>query len=133
MWQSTNFPWWFLFIAGLLIVFSWPPAEGKSLAVKFVNWAVDPWDELPVLPRPLSLGEGDDPDKVLEYDLESNAYYLLHLKGGWTRKRLELKVARDPFDPATERQVLSALGVMAVLLGWRFGWAKRMDGARLSK
>ena len=125
MWRPNNFQWWFLVIASSLIVFAWPPAGDKSLAAKFVNWAVDPRDELPVLPRPLAPGESHDPDAALAYDLQSQAYYLLHLKGGWTRKRLELKVARDPFNPATERQVLAAIGVLVVLLTWRWGGRRK--------
>ena len=73
--------------------------DDKSLAVKFVNWAVDPRSELPILPDQLALGLGDDPDAVDDRDLQVQQYDALYLKGGWTRKRLELKVARDPFNP----------------------------------
>jgi hypothetical protein len=103
----------------VLIVLAWPPRDGKSLAVTFVNWAVDPGNALPVLPRQLSRGEGDDPDAVYQHDLQVQQYDALYLKGGWTRKRLELKVARDPFDPATTRQVLTMVGVITALVVWR--------------
>jgi hypothetical protein len=86
-----------------------------------VNWAVDPTDQLPTLPDQLGLGAGDDPDAVSAHDLQTQQYDALYLKGGWTRRRLELKVARDPFNPATERQLLTAIGVMTALVVWRLG------------
>src|SRR5436190_8989233 len=119
MWRPNNLQWWILVIVALAIVFVWPPGEGKSLAMKFVNWAVDPRDELPVLPPQLGFGVGDDPGAVEAHDLQVQQYDALYLKGGWTRRRLELKVARDPFNPATERQVLTGLAVVIALLAWR--------------
>ena len=121
MWQPTNAQWWILVIVSLLIVIAWPPAGDKSLALKLVNWAVDPRDQLPVLPDQLALGRGDDPDAVYAHDLETQQYDALYDKGGWTRMRLDLKVAGDPFNPATERQILVAIGVMTAFLVWRFG------------
>ena len=129
MWQPNNTQWWLLVIVALLIVFVWPPRDDKSLAAKFVNWAVDPGDELPTLPGQLALGQGDDPDKVNAHDLRTQQYDALYLKGGWTRRRLELKVAGDPFNPATERQLLTAIGVVTAFLVWRVGGLKSMaDG-----
>ncbi len=107
-----------VFIAILLV---WPPSGDKSLAVKFVNWVVDPSEELPVLPAPLALGQGDDPDAVEAHDSQVRQYDALYLKGGWTRTRLELKVADDPLNPATERQVLLVLGALTGLGLWRAG------------
>jgi hypothetical protein len=52
-------------------------------------------------------------------------YDELYNKGGWTRVRLEMKVANDPFNPATERQVLVALGVLTAFVVWRFGSGKK--------
>jgi hypothetical protein len=46
-------------------------------------------------------------------------YDELYDKGGWTRLRLQLKVARDPFNAATERQLLVAIGVVAAFVVWR--------------
>ena len=103
----------------VLLVCLWPPANERSLAIKFVNWAVDPRDELPVLPAPFALGAGDDPDTVAEHDMQVQAYDTLYAKGGWTRRRLEWKVARDPFNPATERQVILALGIVTAFVFWR--------------
>jgi hypothetical protein len=48
-------------------------------------------------------------------------YDELHDKGGWTRLRLDLKVAGDPFNAATERQLLTAIGVITGFVLWRFG------------
>jgi hypothetical protein len=121
VWRPNNLQWWILVVVALAIVAAWPPSEGKSLAMKFVNWAVDPRDELPILPPQLGFGVGDDPDAVYERDLQVQQYDALYLKGGWTRRRLELKVADDPFDPTTERQILVAIGVITGFVVWR--WA----------
>jgi hypothetical protein len=103
----------------VLLVFVWPPADDRSLAVKLLNWAVDPRGQLPVLPPPFALGAGDDPDAVAAHDAQVQAYDARYLQGGWMRRRLELKVTRDPFNPATERQVILALGIVTAFLFWR--------------
>jgi len=123
-WQPTNVQWWLIVIVALFVVCAWPPGDDKSLAVKFVNWAVDPRSQLPILPDQLALGIGDDPDAVYARDLQVQKYDALYLKGGWTRTRLELKVARDPFDASTERQLLVGLAVVTALLVWRIGGRK---------
>lgn len=124
MWRPNNLQWWLLVVVALLIVFVWPPSGDRSLAVKFVNWAVDPQNVLPTLPDQLPLGLGDDPDAVNAHDLQTQQYDALYLKGGWIRKRLELKVARDPINPSTERQLLTALGVLTAFVVWRMGGTK---------
>jgi hypothetical protein len=121
MWQPNNLQWWTLVVCAVLIVTAWPPRDGKSLGAKFVNWAVDPTNQLPTLPDQLALGHGDDPDAVNARDMQVQQYDALYLKGGWTRKRLELKVAGDPFDPGTERQLLTVVAVLVGLLVWRSG------------
>ena len=126
-WQPTNVQWWLIVVVAVFVVCVWPPGDDKSLAVKFVNWVVDPRGELPILPDQLALGRGDDPDAVDARDLQVQKYDALYLKGGWIRRRLELKVARDPFDPATERQMLTGLAVVTALLAWRMGGRTR-DG-----
>jgi hypothetical protein len=103
----------------VLLVCLWPPGDDRSLAVRIVNWAVDPRGELPVLPEPFALGAGDDPDAVAEHDAQVQAYDARYLQGGWMRRRLELKVARDPFDPAVERQVILAFGIVTAFVFWR--------------
>jgi hypothetical protein len=117
--QPNNRQWWLLVVVALLIVFVWPPSDDRSLAVKFVNWIVDPPNDLPVLPPQLALGLGDDPDAVAAHDQQTQQYDALYLRGGWTRKRLELKVARDPLNPSTERQLLTGMGVLTAFLAWR--------------
>ncbi len=117
--------WWFLLVVALLIVFLWPARDSKSLALKIVNWAVDPWDELPILPPPLPLGAGDDPQAVEIHDIQTQQYNALYQRGRWSRMRLALKVADEPLDPSTERQMLTALAVVAAFLGWR--WSRRSE------
>ena len=121
MWQPGNSQWWLLVVFSVLIVSAWPPRDDKSLAAKLVNWAADPANELPILPDQLALGQGDDPDKVSAHDLQVQQYDALYLKGGWTRTRLALKVAGDPFNPGTERQVLTVVAVVLGFLIWRMG------------
>ena len=122
--QPTNAQWWILLVAALLLVAMWPSAEDRSLAAKLVNWAVDPGDSLPTLPGPFAPGQGDDLETVNAHDLQTRMYDELYGKGGWMRLRLRLKVAGDPFDPGTERQVLTGIGVMTAFLVWRFGGKK---------
>jgi hypothetical protein len=117
--------WWVLLFLALTIVIFWPPRDGHSLALTFVHWAVDPRDELPVLPDPLPLGMGDDPAFVERHDAEVRQYDALYDRGGWTRRRLELKVAAEPLAPATERQLLTALGVVTAFLTLRLTWRQR--------
>ena len=123
--RPTNAQWWILLIVALLLVAAWPSADDRSLALKLVNWAVDPGDRLPILPGPFEAGQGDDLETVNAHDLQTRMYDELYDKGGWTRLRLELKVAGDPFDPGTERQVLAVIAVVAVFVVWRFGGRKR--------
>jgi hypothetical protein len=115
----TKFTFSVVVVVALTIVSVWPPEDDRSLAVKFVNWIVDPLDALPELPPQLALGRGDDPEAVEARDLQTQQYDALYLKGGWTRRRLELKVARDPINPATERQLLLVIGVVTALFAWR--------------
>jgi len=123
--QPNNAQWWALFVGALLLVAVWPSAADRSLAIKFVNWVVDPGNRLPILPGPFAPGQGDDLETVNAHDLQTRMYDELYNQGGWTRLRLELKVASDPFDPGTERQVLAGIGVLAAFLFWRFGGAKK--------
>jgi hypothetical protein len=113
--------WWIMLVAALLIIALWPPADDRSLAAKLVNWAVDPNDNLPALPGPLTRAESDDVRAVETHDLQTRMYDEMYARGGWARARLRLKVAGDPFNPATERQLLVAAGVLIGFLVWRFG------------
>lgn len=105
--------WWALFVVILFVILAWPPEGDRSLMAKFVNWAVDPAGELPVLPPQLGYGLGDDPVAVEERDAQVRRYDELYNQGGWTRKRLELKVAGDPLPRGTERQLLLAFAAGA--------------------
>lgn len=117
--------WWILLFVTVAIAVSWPPAAGRSLAMKILNWAADPGDRLPVLPPQLGIGLGDDPTLVEARDAEVRRYDEAYRQGGWTRRRLLLKVAADPFAPSTTRQVLVVIGVLTWFVVWR--WS---DGMR---
>ena len=119
--KTRDAKWGLLALFSLILVSLWPPQDERSLAVKFVNWAVDPRGQLPVPPEPLPLGLGDDPEAVEIHDAEVRLYDDLYRQGGWTRRRLELKVAGDPFNPATTRQLLVAAVVLTALYAWRLG------------
>ena len=106
--------WWALFGVILFVILAWPPDRDRSLLAKFVNWAVDPGGELPVLPPQLGYGIGDDPVAVEQRDAQVRRYDELFNQGGWTRTRLELKVAGDPLPRGTERQLLLAFAAAAI-------------------
>jgi len=121
VWQPSRAGAWVLFLVVLGIIAAWPPQDERSLAVKIVNWAVDPADALPTLPPQLGPGVGDDPHEVELRDAEVRRYDDFYDRGGWTRARLELKVATDPFNPSTVRQFLLVVGVVVGFLVWQFG------------
>ena len=54
-------------------------------------------------------------------------YDELYLQGGWTRRRLLLKVADDPLRPSTTRQLLIGLGVVAVFARLAIGGQQHSD------
>ena len=80
--------------------------------------------------RPIAQTGSYDPDAVAAHDLQTQQYDALYLKGGWTRRRLELKVARDPINPSTERQVLTGIGVLTAFVVWRLA-GRNAAGSRL--
>jgi len=45
----------------------------------------------------------------------------MYALGGITRARMRLKVAQDPFNPVTERQLLLVFGVVVAFLTLRSG------------
>ena len=106
-------------MAAVAIVVLWPPTDGKSLAVTFVNWVVDPGGRLPVLPPQLPLGEGDDPRGGGGSRRRGASGHVLYAQGGWTRWRLQLKVADQPIRPGVMRQLLTAAAVILAALTWR--------------
>ena len=106
-------------------VLAWPPGDERSLAVKAVNGLADPAGSLPTLPGPLDLGLDDDADAVSVHDSQVAEYDRLYASSTMMRVRLRLKVATEPFNPATERQVLTAIGVLSALGLWQFGGRER--------
>jgi hypothetical protein len=118
MWQPDTIQWRFIWMAAVCLVLAWP-AENGSLAVKAVNWSADPFESLPATPSPLAMGAGDDPEAVQQHDAEEAAYYTMYNTSRLARLRLQLRDLDDPFDPATERQVLFGLAILSALGIWR--------------
>jgi hypothetical protein len=119
VWQPTTAQWRIIWPVALLLVAAWPSDQDRSLVMKAVNYLVDPTGSLPILPGPLAMGLGDDADAVDAHDAMTMEYERLYATSWWMRTRLELKVAPDPFNPSTERQLLMGFGVIAALLVWR--------------
>lgn len=119
MWQPNRSQWPVIWIVAILLMTAWPPSEGRSLLLKAAGWSVDPTGALPSLPPPLPMGLDDDGDRVAAHDAQENEYYRVRARSTATRWRMDVKAARDPFDPATERQVLIAVAVLSALLVWR--------------
>ncbi len=111
--------WWLLLATALAVIVAWPPQQGRSLGLTMLARAVDPANTLPILPPQLAIGMGDDVEAVERRDALVRRYDEMYRRGGFTRWRLEMKVARDPFDPTLERQVLLVFGVIAAFLVWR--------------
>ena len=107
---------WALFLTAVLIVVVWPPQEDRSLFVKLVNWAVDPADTLPFLPPQLDFGLSDDPQAVEMRDELVHRYDIAYNSGAFTRWRLSLKTAKDPFNHSTERQLLLLLATVVTFI-----------------
>ena len=125
MWQPNRAQWAIICTVAAVFVFGWPPdrANGSSLIVKSVHWAVDPTHALPPLPPPLPPGLGDNGDVVAAHDALEAEYYRRYNSSSMTRWRMDVKTAGDPFDPTTERQVLIASAVVSALAIWRLGRA----------
>jgi len=103
------------------LVFLWPTGDERSLAVKAVNFLVDPFGSLPVLPEPLPMSLGDDADAVTAHDAQEFAYYEAYEGSALNRVRMDLRGWRPPLEPSTQRQALIALGFFGLLLTWRLG------------
>lgn len=126
MWQPNRWQWRVIWIAATVLLLAWPPPQGRSLALKVVNWLVDPGNELPTPPPPLPMGLGDDGDAVAEHDRQEQAYFQFYDGSAMNRWRLRLKFAEEPLDPRTERQLLAGAGILAALGVWRLnGRARR--------
>jgi hypothetical protein len=110
---------WAVFVTALLIVAAWPPENDRSLLVKLANWAVDPANDLPFLPPQLDFGLSDDPQAVEMRDELVHRYDIALNSGAFNRWRLTLKTAQDPFNHATERQLLLLLGVIVTFVAMK--------------
>jgi hypothetical protein len=119
MWQPNRAQWRMLWPLAALLVLAWPPGQGRSLLVKIVNRAADPAGALPDLPPPLPIGLDDNGDAVTAHDEQEREYYQVRGRSSLTRWRMDLKTARDPFDPTTERQLWVGIAVFGALVLWR--------------
>jgi hypothetical protein len=124
-----NVQGWMIGGVAAFVIIAWPPDQDRSLALKAVNWLADPANTLPTLPGPLAPGLDDDADAVTAHDTEMAEYDRLFSSSQAMRIRLRLKVAADPFNASTERQVLTAFGVLAAIGIWQRG-ARRPHTSR---
>lgn len=111
--------WTLVWAVSLTILLAWPPPSGRSLGLKLLNWAVDPRQALPTFPEPLPIGLDDDGNAVAAHDELERSYYDFYNRSRFTRWRMEMKEAGEPFDAGTTRQALIGLGVVGALLAWR--------------
>jgi hypothetical protein len=119
--QPHRAQWIVICAVTLLLLLAWPPAEGRSLGVKLVNWIVDPRGSLPPFPEPLSFGLEDNGDAVAEHDALERDFYHARDRSATNRWRMDMKEWIDPIAPQTERQVLVGIAVLAALITWRLG------------
>jgi hypothetical protein len=119
MWQPSRRQWAIIWPVAILVVLAWPPDQGRSLGMKVVSRAVDPFNALPPLPPQLPMGQDDNGDAVAEHDMLEGAYFQERDRSASNRLRMDLKNADDPLDPATQRQVLVGILVVAALAVWR--------------
>ena len=119
MWQPNTAQWRVIWIVAVLLILGWPPDQGRNLAMKSANWLADPTNSLPALPDQLPIGLDDNADAVAVHDAQEAEYYRQYASSGMTRLRMKLKVATDPFDPSTERQILAGIGILSALAVWR--------------
>ena len=115
MWQPNRAQWPIIWAATVLLVLAWPPDQGRSLLVKVTNWAVDPTGSLPTLPAPLPRHLDDDGDAVAVHDAQEAEYYRLRGSSPTARWRMNVKEARDPVEPSTERQLLVGVAALSAL------------------
>jgi hypothetical protein len=121
---KLNVSGWMIGGVAAFVIIAWPPDQDRSLALKAVNWLADPSSALPMLPGPLAPGLDDDADAVTAHDTEMAEYDRLFASSQTMRIRLRLKVAADPFKPSTERQVLTAFGVLTGIGIWQRGFRR---------
>jgi len=118
IWQPNTAQWRLIWTVAVLLILAWPE-DNQSLAIKALNWGVDPYQTLPRTPTPLAPGLGDDVDAVQQHDAEEAAYYYMYSSSRISRLRLQLRDLRDPLDPSTERQLLVGVAILVALGIWR--------------
>jgi hypothetical protein len=131
VWQPNRPQWSIIWTLAVLLVLAWPPGEGKSLGAKIVNRLADPTSALPSPPEALPMSLDDDGNAVAAHDALEHEYYEAYNSSGLMRARLTLKDASDPFEPATERQVLIAVGVAGALVIWQLNGRKKKTPGHL--
>jgi hypothetical protein len=121
MWQPRRAQWSIIWLVAVVVILAWPAGDGGSLFVKALHRAVDPSSSLPVWPPPLPMGLGDDGDAVTAHDAQEAEYYRQYNASRMTRWRMAMKVAHDPVEPSTARQLLVGFAVLGALAVWRLG------------
>ena len=121
VWRPNPLQWRLIWILAVVIVLSWPLQGSRSLAIKALNWAADPTNALPRLPREFSLEDGEDPVAVTAHDNQEAEYNRVYASSRIARLRIRLRDMSDPFDPSTQQQLLAAIGLLGGLLIWRLG------------
>ena len=125
MWQPNSAQWRIIWIIAVLLILFWPPDKGRSLGVQIANWIADPRHSLPSMPEPLPIALDDNGDAVTEHDAQAAEYYRQYESSSWTRFRMKLKEATEPFDPSTERQILAGIGILSARAIWRINGKSR--------
>jgi len=121
VWRPNAVQWRLICVLAAVIVLFWPGQQSRSLAIKTINWAADPKQALPRLPGAFSLEDGEDPVAVTAHDSQEAEYERVVARSKMARLRIRLRDMSDPFDPATQQQILAAAGVLGGLLIWRLG------------
>ncbi len=127
MWQPNSSQWRVIAVVAAILVCFWPSTDeddNRSLALKFVGWVADPAHSLPHEPETLGFAEGDDVAAVDAQAVQQERYDKVYNGSAFGRLRLRLRDAQEPLEPATERQILVAVGVLGGLLVWRLGARK---------
>ena len=119
MWQPNRAQWRVIWFAAVVAILAWPSADGRSLGLKAAGWLVDPGGTIAELPPPLPMSMGDNGDAVTAHDMLEQEYYRQRDRSRLTRFRMDVREATDPFEPATQRQVIAGLVVLGALGVWR--------------
>jgi hypothetical protein len=119
VWQPNTAQWRLIWVLAVVVVLLWPGQQGRSLAVKTLNWSADPMHTLPRLPANFSFEDEDDVAVVAAHDQQEDDYNRVYASSAWVRLRIHLRDLQEPFDPSTERQVLAAIAILGSLLIWR--------------